>query len=168
MTTSASPVLCTACMGTLSVVGLSATIAFSNAPVWCAPELDELWDSPPLRQGNTVIAGVAGRLARTMLDDEHTVSIPMVFTGLYAYTAPSTPVAPSGQQAALQANLDYFRAQLIDVSAAAGSVYTATFTKPSGATVSGPVQMGPMRVKIGPGVHARAVVGMTIPAGRLV
>lgn len=164
----AAPVWCTSCMGTLSIVGATATVQFSNSPVWCAPNLEELWDSPPLRQGNTVIAGVAGRLARVMLEDEQTVSIPLVFTGLYAYTAPATRVAPSGQQAALQANLDYFKTQLVAVPSPSGSTRTATFTKPSGATVSGPVQVGPMRVKIGPGVHARAVLQLTIPAGRLV
>lgn len=152
-------VACPDCMGTLDV----DSIPFSNAPAWCAYTLDDLWSTPPARGTNVILPGVAGRVARRFHDDEHAVSLPMVFGG--DYDVDGLPTAD--RQEGLQANLEYFHDAVIASPGTVGDVRTAEFVKPDGTVLTEPVQVRGWQVQFRGAPSAFVVVRLVFPGGRL-
>lgn len=139
------------------------SIPMRNAPAWCVPDLSELWDSPPLRgTENWISQGRTGRIALPVVEDQFTLSLPLVVAGGFNRLG----VANANLFTGLQGNLDYLDTNVWQLPGTANKTRTALFTKPDGTQFTGAVHVGPAKHSIQWPI-ANVVFRLTIIAGRL-
>lgn len=141
--------------GSLTINGVSM-----STPAWKILDLAPLWFPPDVRGGNVVIPGVAGRHAYPRRVDETTYRLPMLVYHGYDRTG-STYADPSN---GLQTNVAYLYTNV--VAPTIGTTVAAVLTLPSGSTQGANVQVQLEMSDHYGNSATKAVLHVTVPAGR--
>lgn len=141
--------------GTLTINSISM-----STPGWKVLDLSPLWGPPDLRGQNVVIPGTAGRHVRPRRVDETVYQLPMVI--YHGFNVSGTPYADPSN--GLQTNVEYLYAQL--VSASLTSTVSATLVWPSSTSKTAAVQCQLQLSDHYGNSATRAVLYLTVPAGR--
>lgn len=130
-------------------------VPFNFPPCWCCPDLTRLWMPNPFKGvGSVAQPDADGSWGYPQhFDGDTGLVLPFVLTGHYDHTT-QEPVAAGGEWEALQATIDYLRAEVFDMRDAGTRVasWEATLTMPSGEVREADVRMGPLEL----GQHAKA------------
>jgi hypothetical protein len=127
---------------------------------WWITDLSPLWFPPDVRGSNVIIPGTAGRRAYQRRVDQTTYDLPMEIS--HQYNVSGTPyVDPSN---GLQTNVAYLYTNVI--APTIGTTVPAVLTYPAGTTDSADVQCELFLSDHRGNVTTKAVLSVTVPAGR--
>jgi hypothetical protein len=131
-----------------------------DTPAWEIRDLSPLWFPPETRGSNVVIPGVAGKHAFPRRVDETTYDLPMIIHHGFDRLG-GTYADPSN---GLQTNVAYLYTNV--VAPTIGTTVAAVLTLPSGATQGADVQVQLEMSDHYGNSATRAVLYVTVPAGR--
>lgn len=156
MTWTTNQIAASNCHGTLSIGGVSL-----STYAWAVTNLFVLYNAAPRRGENTPIPGDPGRIPHPKRKDEAVRTLELLIIG--DCNAAGTPYA--NRNIGLETNWLTLKNGLLSTTA---TTLTATITRPSGAYLSGPVQIGNSELGA-PGVPGvfTATLDLTLPNGEL-
>lgn len=144
--------------GTLSIDGVGL-----QRLAWTVLDLTPFWEGPEQRGDDTMIPGRPGVLSNPRRADTTTVSLRMIIDGNFTPTGEPAP-DPRGQ---LRLNIKYLRTNVSDPTYTGDGTRTLTIVTRDGATLTGPVTVGKLKLGDQATAIARAVLPITIPDGVL-
>lgn len=144
------------CYGSLAIGGVSL-----STKAWAVTNLFVLYNAAPRRGENTLIPGLAGRIPHPKRKDEAVRTLELLVIG----DCSSIGVPYSDRNVGLETNWLTLKNGLLSTTS---TTLTAVLTRPSGSTLSGPVQIGNSELGA-PGVAGvyTATLDLTLPNGEL-
>jgi hypothetical protein len=133
-------------------------------PAFAVLDVTQLWEGPDQRGDDTEIPGRPGALSNPRRAAETTIDLRMLIDG--TYRVDGTPAPDPVAQVRL--TLKYLRQNVSDPTYIGDGTRTLVLATADGATLTGPVTVGKIRVGTRGQMFARAVMPVTIPAGALV
>jgi len=132
---------------------------------WCAFDLSTLTDSPEFRGENILVERLAGRVARPMLTDETTYTLPMLFSGAEDRTGTPWTSPAGGLLANIRALSDRIVEPLRDTDATLPATLEVPDPDDPDADLTYVFDVQPLRIvkELLPGGYARGVLTLRVP-----
>lgn len=156
-----NPLDCSIVYGELAINGWSL-----HNGAWCAWDLSALFESANVKGENVDVPQIDGRVARAGRDDETVYSLPMMFSGAVTHAGLAWDHPPGG----LLRNLRDAEGRWVRPIRSGTPSLPATLTVPEpdgyDLVLTAAVQPTRLAWQLLPNSYARAVLTLTVPAGR--